>query len=115
MERQGEPVHSGDKVLFRHIATGQYLASDASKSYKNDFGTENEVSCHSFHTINKTQNLQLEKTGALVSDVPCRFQGIENHWCIDLAPNAMFDRPIEELGKVSTDELISQLRGKVLS
>ena len=59
-ERQGEPVKSGECVLFRHCQTIQYLASD-NKSYKNDFGTEFEVSAHSFHTINKTQNLHLEK------------------------------------------------------
>ena len=71
-ERQGEPVKAGECVLFRHCQTTQYLASD-NKSYKNDFGTEFEVSAHSYHTINKTQNLFLEKQGALTVDVPCRF------------------------------------------
>lgn len=33
---------------------------------------------------------------------------------IELAPAPEFDRPIEELGNVSTEELIGQLRHKVL-
>lgn len=78
MERQGEPIHSGEPLLLRHIPTGQYLAADGSKSIKNDFGTEHEVSCHSFHKINKTQNLALETKGALTADVPSRYQGVEN-------------------------------------
>jgi len=53
-ERQGEPVKAGEKILLRHAQTIQYLASDPSKTFKNDFGTECEVSAHSFHTINKT-------------------------------------------------------------
>jgi len=82
------------------------LAADPKKTLKNDFGTECEVSAHSFHTINKTQNLQLEQKGALTADVPARFQGVENQWVIETAPSADYDRPIEELGKVSTEELI---------
>jgi len=115
MERQGEPIRSGEPLLLRHLSTGKYLAADPKKFFKNDFGTEQEVSCHSYNGINKTQNLALEQKGALTADVPCRFQGIENQFCFELAPSAEFDRPIEELGKVSTEELIGQLRGKVLS
>jgi hypothetical protein len=77
-ERQGEPVPAGEALLLRHAQTGQYLATDPKKSFKNDFGTEFEVSAHSFHGINKTQNLHLEKTGHATADVPARFQGIEN-------------------------------------
>ena len=113
LERQGEPVKAGESVMFRHCQTTQYLASD-SKSYKNDFGTEFEVSAHSFNSINKTQNLALEKKGALTVDVPCRFQQPQNHWVIETAPSAEFDQPIEELQKVRTEDLIAQIKAKIL-
>ena len=64
-------------MLIRHCQTTQYLASD-SKSIKNDFGTEFEVSAHSYNSINKTQNLALEKKGAITVDVPCRHQASQN-------------------------------------
>jgi hypothetical protein len=50
-----------------------YLASDNVR-HGNDFGGECEVMCHSFSNANKTQNLALEKKGALTTDVPTRFQ-----------------------------------------
>lgn len=52
-ERQGEPVMVGEPILIRHSATSHYLASDLVK-IKNDFGTEYEVSVHSFASKNKS-------------------------------------------------------------
>ena len=52
-ERQGEPVRAGEPILLRHCHTQQYLASDVVVE-KNDFGTEYEVSTHSFQCSNKT-------------------------------------------------------------
>jgi hypothetical protein len=112
-ERQGEPVSAGECVLFRHCQTTHYLASDK-KSFKNDFGTEFEVSAHSYNTINKTQNLHLEKQGAITSDVPCRFQGEQNHFTIETAPSADFDMPIEELNQMRSSDLIAQIKYKIL-
>ena len=71
-EKQGEPVRIGDPILIRHGPTSHYLAADTVK-YKNDFGTEFEVSVNSFATKNKSQNLALEKEGKLTSDVPSKF------------------------------------------
>jgi len=71
-ERQGEPVKVGEPVLIRHCQTGHYLASD-DVAIKSDFGSECEVMCHSFAKANKTQNLALEKKGALTSDIGTRF------------------------------------------
>lgn len=73
MERQGEPVKCGDPILIRHCSTSHYLGSD-DKRYANDFGGEKEVMCHSFAIQNRTQNLALEATGNLTSDVPTKFQ-----------------------------------------
>ena len=72
LERQGEPVRAGEPLLIRHCQTQQYLASDKS-SFRNDFGNEFEVMAHSFASANKTQNLFLEKQGAVTVDVPTRF------------------------------------------
>jgi hypothetical protein len=40
---------------------------------KNDFGSENEVSVHSFATKNRSQNLALEKDGKITGDLPTKF------------------------------------------
>lgn len=71
-EREGEPVAANEPVLIRHAQTGHYLGSDL-KRHGNEFGGEWEVMCHSFANLNKTQNLQLEKTGHSTSDIPARF------------------------------------------
>jgi hypothetical protein len=71
-EMQGEAIKMGEPILIRHCQTSHYLASDNVR-HGNDFGGEWEVMCHSFASSNKTQNLQLEKTGAVTSDVPTRF------------------------------------------
>lgn len=63
----------GDPILFRHCQTSHYLASDNVR-HGNDFGGEFEVMAHSFSSTNKTQNLQLEKTGALTVDIPTMYQ-----------------------------------------
>ena len=95
-ERQGEAVRSGEPILFRHCHTQAYLASDAVKE-KNDFGTEYEVSCHSFSSQNKTQNLALEKKGQITTDVPTRFQQDQNVWMIETAPDSSYSASFEEL------------------
>tara|TARA_B110000285_G_scaffold228606_1_gene291835 strand:+ start:735 stop:962 length:228 start_codon:yes stop_codon:yes gene_type:complete len=73
MEVQGEPVKAGEPILIRHAQTMHYLASDNVR-HGNDFGGECEVMTHSFSNANKTQNLALEKKGALTTDVPTRIQ-----------------------------------------
>jgi len=52
-------VLASDPILIEHCATSHFLASD-SIQYRNDFGTEYEVSVHSYATNNKSQCLQLE-------------------------------------------------------
>lgn len=101
-------MRAGEPILFRHCHTSQYLASDC-VSEKNDFGTEYEVSCHSFSSQNKTQNLALEKNGMLTTDVPTRFQQPQNVWMIETAPDASHAAPIEELQKFNVAELLNDL------
>lgn len=81
MECQGTPVKAGEPILIRHAQTMHYLASDNVR-HGNDFGGECEVMTHSFSNQNKTQNLSLEKKGALTTDVPTRFQHDQNIWML---------------------------------
>ena len=112
-ERCGEPVEPGQPILFRHCQTGQYLASDANR-HGNEFGGEWEVMCHSFAQQNKTQNLQLEKTGHSTTDIPARFQQEQNQFVVCLAPDESYNKPLEELHKYSIDDLIADIKSKVL-
>jgi len=97
-ERQGEPVKAGEPILIRHCQTNHYLASD-SVVEKNDFGSEYEVMTHDFATMNKTQNLELEKKGNITVDVPTRIQNDQNVWVLETAPSAVYDAPISDLQK----------------
>lgn len=112
-EREGEPIKANEPCLFRHAQTGHYLASDSVR-HGNEFGGEWEVMCHSFHGQNKTQNLQLEKTGHSTSDIPARFQQEQNHFVIVTAPDASFSKAIEELHKFSIEDLIAEIKAKIL-
>ena len=58
----GSVVTANSPVLIEHCATSQFLASD-NIDYRNDFGSEFEVSAYSYSTNNKSQALNLEKIG----------------------------------------------------
>lgn len=61
-------------MLIRHVGTNVFLATDPANKYKNDFGTEHEVYCSNHSTANKSQNLEMERSGRLTVDVPSKFQ-----------------------------------------
>ena len=44
-ELQGEIIRANEPVLFRHVGTNVFMATDPANKYKNDFGTEHEVYC----------------------------------------------------------------------
>ena len=113
IERQGEPVRCNDPILFRHCNTSHYLASDNCR-YANDFGGEKEVMCHSFAILNRTQNLALEENGNITSDVPTKFQHDQNIWFVVDAPNASYSVPMEQLEAFSIDDLIAEVKAKIL-
>ena len=77
----GELVRANDPVILKHPNTNRYLASDTIE-YKNQYGGEFEVNANSYAQNKKTQNLALEKTGMITSDVPTKYQGDENVWMI---------------------------------
>ena len=113
LERQGEPVTTSTPVLIRHCQTLHYLASDNVRYAKN-YGGECEVTCHDFCGNFKTQNLSLEKGGNLTTDVPTKFQQDQNHWAIIGAPNDTYAAPIEELHKFNIEDLIAEVKAKLL-
>jgi hypothetical protein len=80
-EMDGEPVPAGSPLCFRHVATGSFLASDEIP-YQNIFGTEYEVHCYPYYSLNKTQNLTGEKSGAITGDYALRRHGLPNIWTI---------------------------------
>ena len=49
----GQPINANEPLLIKHCHTGQWLASDL-VTYNNDFGTEFEVSAHSYINPKKT-------------------------------------------------------------
>ena len=80
-ESQGTPVITNSDLVIKHNQTGQWLSSDHI-NYRNDFGVEFEVSCHSYLDTRKTQQLSSEKVGKITGDIPTRLQGLENVWRI---------------------------------
>lgn len=113
LEMYGEPVKATDPILIRNVQTNAYLASDLN-AYKTDFGTEYEAMVNNFCLLNKTQNLALEKTGNITVDVPTKFQLDQNVFCAITAPAASFDAPIEELHRFSIDDLMKELKSKIM-
>lgn len=78
-EMEGQEVRAGTPVVFRHVHTGSFLASDKIQ-YNNIFGLEYEVHCHSYLSTNKTQNLASEKKGDITGDYALRRHGLANIW-----------------------------------
>lgn len=56
----------------------------------------------------------MESNGNITTDVPTKFQQDQNHWAFLGAPNASFAAPIEELHKFNIEDLISEIKAKLL-
>jgi len=80
-ETEGEPVQAGSPVVFRHVATGSFLASDEIP-YNNLFGLEFEVHCYPYYSLGKAQCLCGEKKGEITGDYSLRPHGLPNVWTI---------------------------------
>lgn len=78
-EMEGEPVKADEPLVIRHVQTGSFLASDEI-NFNNIFGTEYEVHCFAYFSLNKTQNLNGEKSGAITGDYTLRKHGLPNIW-----------------------------------
>jgi len=80
-ETEGEQVPAGSPVVFRHVQTGSFLASDEIP-YNNIFGKELEVHCFHYFSLSKSQNLTAEKKGEITGDYALRRHGMPNVWTI---------------------------------
>merc|ERR1719305_501646 len=80
-EMDGEAVPAGSPLVMRPVATGSFLASDEIP-YQNLFGTEYEVHCYPYYSLNKTQNLTSEKKGDITGDYALRRHGLPNIWTL---------------------------------
>mmetsp|Transcript_96972 Transcript_96972/g.274284 ORF Transcript_96972/g.274284 Transcript_96972/m.274284 type:complete len:302 (-) Transcript_96972:153-1058(-) len=78
-ETEGEEVPAGRPVLIRHVQTGTYLASDKIP-YKNMFGQECEVHCHSHVPLSKGGVLAGEAKGETENSI--KPMGLPNTWTI---------------------------------
>jgi hypothetical protein len=87
-EMDSEPVPAGSPLCFRHCATGSFLASDEI-AYANIFGTEYEVHCYPYYSLNKTQNLTGEKKGVITGDYDLRRHGLPNIWTVVTASHGI--------------------------
>lgn len=98
-EMEGEPVGASTPLVIRHVQTGSFLASDEIH-YNNLFGCEFEVHCFHYFSLNKTQNLNGEKSGVITGDYALRKHGMPNIWSVvadaSAAGAAGTQRPYDE-------------------
>lgn len=109
----GEPVMANDPILLKHSNTNHFLASDT-VPYKNQYGGEFEVNVKSYAQKKKTQNLALEKTGMLTSDVPTRYQEDQNVWMICTAPDPSYSVPLEGDEEYTIEDLMRDIKQRLL-
>eukprot|EP00742_Colponemidia_sp_Colp-10_P000862 GILJ01000935.1.p1 GENE.GILJ01000935.1~~GILJ01000935.1.p1 ORF type:complete len:483 (-),score=72.03 GILJ01000935.1:146-1594(-) len=106
-EYEGQPVEVNAPIVIRHVHTANFLASD-NIVYRNDYGDEFEVACHTYLTTNKTHNLVAERAGRLTVDVPSRGQQDQNIW-IAISSQA-YGGGMESPKAAQVDDVLSSLR-----
>ena len=113
-ELSGEQVLANAPIVIKHASTGHYLASDT-QIVKNGYGGEFEVNVHSYATLNKSQNLELEFKGQITSDIPSKFQHDQNIWKIVTAPDPSFDNLDEQNDEAfNIETLIKEVKARLL-
>ena len=58
--------------------------------------------------------MALEEKGSITTDVPTKFQHDQNIWFAVGAPNASYAKPMEELQAFSVEDLIAEVKAKIL-
>lgn len=58
--------------------------------------------------------MALEKNGQSTSDINARFQKPQNHFALVSAPDASFSKSVEELSKFSVEDLMCEVKAKLL-
>jgi len=77
-KNDGQPVKVGAPLLFEHCNSKQHLLTEDSQ-YWNEFGYENEVTCHSTARFNRIQVLK-KMTEGTPNDLLKKSQEEDNHW-----------------------------------
>ena len=112
-ESQGLPVTANSDVVLKHNQTGQWLSSDHI-NYRNDFGLEFEVSCHSYLDTRKTQQLSSEKVGKITGDIPTRLQGLENVWRVFTSESPDQAEEKEEVTVLPPEAILASVKRTLL-
>ena len=113
-ESQGTPVPANADIVIKHNQTGQWLSSDHI-NYRNDFGGEFEVSCHSYLDTRKTQQLGSERAGKITGDIPTRLQGVQNVWRIFTSDNPeSAQEPRAEVEAVNPEKILNNVKRVLL-
>lgn len=112
-ENQGVPVMANADVVIKHNQTGQWLSSDQI-NYRNDFGLEFEVSCHSYLDTRKTQQLSSEKVGKVTGDISTRLQGLQNVWRIFTSESPDQAEEKEEVTAIPPEAILNSVKRTLL-
>lgn len=112
-ESQGCPVGANSDIVIKHNQTGQWLSSETI-NYRNDFGGEFEVSCHSYLDARKTQQLSSEKSGKVTIDIPTRLQGVQNVWRVFTSDSPQCAEEKEEVKHTSPEAILSMVKRVLL-
>jgi hypothetical protein len=119
----GEPVEAFSEIIIKHIPTNHFLASDkidyryiCSQCLicdRNDFGSEYEVCVKSYATLNKSQNLSLEKGGKITREQPTKIQHPQNAWMMITSESPAAEH-IPEPSQYSIHDLLRDIKEKLL-
>ena len=58
--------------------------------------------------------MALEEKGSITTDVPTKFQQDQNVFFLVTAPNSSYSAPVEELHKFNIEDLIDEIKAKLL-
>jgi len=77
-----KPVSANEKVLIVHRNTNQQLNCDAKFTEITDFGTEQEIFCHTKRSASRSHQLVSEFSGKTTGDVQSGTDQADNHWIV---------------------------------
>ena len=106
---KGQPVQIDQQVMLEHCGTANLLSSDKIQ-YRNDFGNEQEVSCMTSATKNKTQMLAGEYNGEKVREEQHKSVNPTNYWTIEMAKDASEAEPIDDAPKYDGAQMIQDIK-----
>ena len=76
---------------------------------------EYEVCVNAFTSNNKTQQLSMEKSGKITREQPTKLQLDQNIWIIATASDPSLSEPIKEIAKYTAEDLLNDIKAKLLA